>query len=230
MKKEIKKSIQQIPAKELREFVVQQIGKDKKFQAAFLKHFEDYFTEKESGDAYIEQVEDAFWNATIDDDKVSFSAQRHLSDEIYDVVEKVRKFISIGNPEPAIETGFAIITNGIDLINHNNDSYGYLGTIMRLGLELLHDVAKLELDDECRELFQDYCEDCLKSGTFSGWDWNIDIYECMIALLQTPKEARKLIKRIECDECLAKDYNIDRRMKLILRLTEKAEDKKAAHG
>ena len=70
MKKEIKKSIQQIPAKELREFVVQQIGKDKKFQAAFLKHFEDYFTEKESGDAYIEQVEDAFCTTYEDGTKV----------------------------------------------------------------------------------------------------------------------------------------------------------------
>ncbi|WP_288576680.1 hypothetical protein [uncultured Prevotella sp.] len=230
MKKEIKKVIQQIPVKELREFVMQQIGEDPKNQIAFLRYFDDYFTEKESGDIYVEQVEDAFWNATIEDGRLSFSAQSHLSDEIYDVVEKVRKFISIGNPEPAIETGFSIITNGIDLISHNNDSYGYLGTIMRLGLELLHDVAKLELDDECRELFQDYCEDCLKSGTFSGWDWNIDIYEYMIALLQTPKEARKLIKRIECDECLAKDHNIDRRLKLILRLAEKAEDKEAAHG
>ena len=85
MKKDIKKSIQQIPAKELREFVVQQIGKDKDFQAAFLEHFDDYFTEKESGDAYIEQVEDAFWNATIEDDWVNFTAQSRLSNEIYDI-------------------------------------------------------------------------------------------------------------------------------------------------
>ncbi len=125
MKKEIKKVIQQIPVKELREFVMQQIGEDPKNQIAFLRYFDDYFTEKESGDIYVEQVEDAFWNATIEDGRLSFSAQSHLSDEIYDVVEKVRKFISIGNPEPAIETGFSIITNGIDLISHNNDSYGY---------------------------------------------------------------------------------------------------------
>ena len=54
------------------------------------------------------------------------------------------------------------------------------------------------------------------------------IDECLIALLQTPKEARKLIKRIESDEYLAKDYNTDRRMKLILQLTEKADSKEAA--
>ena len=230
MKKEIKKVIQQIPVKELREFVMQQIGENPQNQIAFLRYFDDYFTEKKSGDLYVEQVEDAFWNAAIEDDRVSFSAQSRLSSEIYDVVEKVHKLIPRGNPEPAIETGFTIIKNGIDLINHNNDSFGYLGTIMRFGLELLHDVAKLELDDKCRELFRDYCEDCLKSGIFSGWDWNIDIYECLIALLQIPKEAKKLIKRIECDECLSKDYNIDRRKKLFLRLTEKAEDKEAAHG
>ena len=225
---DIKKTIQQIPVKELREFVEVQTGKNQKFQAAFLKHFEDFFVEKESGDAYVEQVQDAFWDATLEGDWVNFSAQSRLSSEIYDVVETARKFIARGNPEPAIEIGFTIIENGIDLINHNDDSCGYLGTIMRLGLELLHDVSKLELDDDCRELFQDYCEDCLKKKILSGWDWDFDIYECLIALLQTPKEARKLIKRIESDEYLAKDYNAERRMKLILRLTEKADGKEAA--
>ena len=58
---DIKKAIQQIPVKELREFVEVQIGKNQKFQAAFLKHFEDFFVEKESGDAYVEQVQDAFY-------------------------------------------------------------------------------------------------------------------------------------------------------------------------
>ena len=50
---DIKKAIQQIPVKELREFVEVQTGKNQKFQAAFLKHFEDFFVEKESGDAII---------------------------------------------------------------------------------------------------------------------------------------------------------------------------------
>ena len=47
---DIKKAIQQIPVKELREFVEVQTEKNQKFQAAFLKHFEDFFVEKESGD------------------------------------------------------------------------------------------------------------------------------------------------------------------------------------
>jgi len=181
-----------------------------------------------SGDDYVEQVQDAFWDATLEGDWVNFRAQSSLSSEIYDAVESARKFMEKGNPEPAIEIGFAIIENDIDLINHNDDSCGYLGTIMRYGLELLHDASKLELDDDNRELFQDYCEDCLKKIILSGWDWDFDIYECLISLLQTPKEAKQLIKRIEKDESLAKEYNTDRRMKLIYQLTEKAEGKEAA--
>ena len=226
--KDIKKTIGQIPVKELREFVEVQIDKNQKFQAAFLKHFEDYFLANESGDAYVEQVQDAFWDATLEGDWVNFSAQSRLCSEIYDAVESARKFMAKGNPEPAIEIGFAIIENDIDLINHNDDSCGYLGTIMRLGLELLHDASKLELDDDNRELFQDYCEDCLKKRILGGWDWTFDIYECLLSLLQTPKEAKQLVKRIEKDGSLAKDYNADRRMKLIYQLTEKAEGKETA--
>lgn len=158
-----------------------------------------------TGDDYVEQVQDAFWDATLEGDWVNFSAQSRLSSEIYDAVESARKFMAKGNPEPAIEIGFAIIENDIGLINHNDDSCGYLGTIMRLGLELLHDVSKLELDDDNRELFQDYCEDCLKKRILSGWDWDFDIYECLISLLQTPKETKQLIKRIEKDGSLARD-------------------------
>ena len=39
MKKEIKKVIQQIPVKELREFVMQQIGENPQNQIAFLRYF-----------------------------------------------------------------------------------------------------------------------------------------------------------------------------------------------
>ena len=80
------------------------------------------FVEKESGDAYVEQVQDAFWDATLEGDWVNFSAQSRLSSEIYDVVETARKFMARGNPEPAIEIGFTIIENDIDLINHNDDT------------------------------------------------------------------------------------------------------------
>jgi len=114
--KDIKKTIGQIPVKELREFVEVQIDKNQKFQAAFLKHFEDYCLANESGDAYVEQVQDAFLDATLEGDWLNFSAQSRLSSEIYDAVESARKFMAKGNPEPAIEMGFAIIENNIDLI------------------------------------------------------------------------------------------------------------------
>ena len=99
---DIKTALEQIPVKELQEFVEQQISKNQKFQAAFLKHFGDYFLANESGDAYIEQVQDAFWEATMEGDWVNFSAQSRLSSEIYDAVESARKFMSKGNQVNAI--------------------------------------------------------------------------------------------------------------------------------
>lgn len=125
-----------------------------------------------SGDAYIEQVEDAFWNATIEDDWVNFTAQSRLSNEIYDILKKIRKFITKGNSGPAIEIGFTIITNGIDLINHNDDSCGYLGTIMRLGLHekqllpyhrneiiecYVHYIYKLMENSRGRDTYREIC-------------------------------------------------------------------------
>ena len=63
-----------------------------------MKKNSDIKKTNESGDAYVEQVQDAFWDATLEGDWVNFSAQSRLSSEIYDAVESAWKRVTQSLP------------------------------------------------------------------------------------------------------------------------------------
>lgn len=184
---------------------------------------------RESGEIYLERVEDAFWEAACEGDWVNFRSQSRLSGEIYDVVERTRKLIAKGKYEPAIEIAFAIMRNGVELVNHNDDSYGYLGSIMRYGTELLNKLVSEQLDEDCRELFEDECWECIDKKLFYGWDWHADMYGYLAHLAESPADCKKIVERLEKDPKFQSDFYKDRLHTITLQLKEKSDGSKAAH-
>ena len=179
-------------------------------------------------DYFLDQIDDAYWDAEESGDRINFHAQSQLSSKLDDVLAVAYKSVKKGNFEPAIDAGFQILRRNIEVINHNDDSYGYLGGIMHDALRLLRYIAGQDLDDDSRELFIDSCEKSLKDKIFDGWDWFIDVYEFLVMLAQTPEECRQLIRRIKKDERLSKDYYVESQMKFIHKLIEKSEGEEAA--
>ena len=179
-------------------------------------------------DYYLDQIDDAYWDAEESGDWINFHAQSQLSSKLDDVLDAAYKSVKRGNFEPAIDAGFQILRRNIEVINHNDDSYGYLGGIMHEALRLLRNIAGQDLDDDSRELFIESCEKCLKDKIFDGWDWFIDVYDFLVMLAQTPEECRQLIRRIRKDERLSKDCYVESQMKFIHKLIEKSEDEEAA--
>ena len=157
-----------------------------------------------------------------------FMRRVQLSSKLDDVLDAAYKSVKKGNFEPAIDAGFEIIRRNVEVINHTDDSYGYLGGIMLDAFRLLRLIAGQNLDDDSRELFIDSCEKSLKDKIFDGWDWFIDVYEFLVMLAQTPEECRQLIRRIKKDERLSKDYYVESQMKFIHKLIEKSEGEEAA--
>lgn len=179
-------------------------------------------------DYYLDQIDDAYWDAEESGDWINFHAQSQLSSKLDDVLDAAYKSVKRGNFEPAIDAGFQILRRNIEVINHNDDSYGYLGGIMHEALRLLRNIAGQDLDDDSRELFIESCEKCLKDKIFDGWDWFIDVYDFLVMLAQTPEECRQLIRRIRKDERLSKDCYVESQMKFIHMLIEKSEGEEAA--
>lgn len=177
---------------------------------------------------FIDQIDDAYLDAEESGKWVDFQAQHRLSSRIDDVLDAAYKSIKSGNFEPAIEVGFEVLRRNIMLINHNDDSCGYLGGIMNEAMHLLHDIAEHDLDDGSREFFVGCCRKCLNDKNYTGWGLHLDFYELLVALAHTPNECRQLIKEIEKDKRLNDDYDAQYQLKYVHKLTEKSEGKEAA--
>ena len=176
----------------------------------------------------VDQIGDAFLDAEKSGKWVDYQAQRRLSSRIDGVLDVAYQSVKNGNFEPAIVAGFEILRRNIKLINHNDDSCGYLGGILNETMSMLHDIAGQDLDDDCREFFVECCRKRLYDKTFTGWGLHIDFYELLVALAHTPVECRQLIKEVEKDKRLSDNYEVQYQLKFIHKLIEKSEDKEAA--
>lgn len=119
--------------------------------------------------------------------------------------------------------------NGVELVNYNDDSYGYLGSNMRDGKGLLDKLASENLDKDCRELFVDECWNCIDKKLFYGWNWHADMYDYLARLAETPADCKKIIKQMEKDPKFQNDFYKNRLLSIALQLKEKSEGTKAAH-
>ena len=176
----------------------------------------------------VDQIGDAYLDAEKSGKWVDYQAQRRLSSRIDGVLDVAYQSVKNGNFEPAIVAGFEILRRNIKLINHNDDSFGYLGGILNETMSMLHDIAGQDLDDDSREFFMECCRKRLYDKTFTGWGLHIDFYELLVALAHTPVECRQLIKEVEKDKRLSDNYEVQYQLKFIHKLIEKSEDKEAA--
>ena len=94
----------------------------------------------------VEQIGDAYLDAEKSGKWVDYQAQRRLSTRIDGVLDAAYQSMKNGNFEPAIVAGFEILRRNIKLINHNDDSCGYLGGFLNEAMRLLQDTAEQDLN------------------------------------------------------------------------------------
>lgn len=231
-KNSVKDVLKQIPEKDLRKFVAKELGIQEMLDD-FMKEFKDYFLKGDTAEAYTSQIFSAFLDADEEYGYIPFSAQSKLLRVVSDAAEAAIKFREKGNYEAAIDICFTILENGIDAINHSDDSMGYLGSIMSEGIQGLHALADIgisKLDDYSRELFIEKCWECVEDNTFDGWDWHTDMYGFLISLAKEDYEYEDIIKSLDKDDYLKKDYHQDTLQKLKRELVAKWKGADAAHN
>ncbi len=204
-KTDIVNVLEHLSEQELRVFVKKQLAKNGDLKAAFTKEFQKYFIKKASADTYIGQVIDAFIEADEDYGYITFKNAAHLSSEIYEVMEAAQAFRRNQNYEADIDICFTVLENGIEAVNHNDDSYGYLGDIMDSAFEELDALVKCSLDEDSRLSFFDYCCEYIEDETFDGWDWHCKLYRYLVALARDEEEYEQVSAMLDKDKNLQKD-------------------------
>lgn len=230
-KNSVKDVLKQIPEKELRKFVAKELEIQEVLDD-FMSDFKDYFLQGDSGEAYINQIDSAFIDAEEDYGYINFSQQSKLLGIVSEAVEAAASFREKGNYEAAIDICFTILENGIEAINHSDDSMGYLGSIMDEGMQALYTLADSDvctLDEDSRWTFMDRCWTCIEENTFEGWDWHTEMYDFLISLANDDGEYENIMESLEKDECFKNDYRKREQLQMKRRLLEKWKGSEAAH-
>lgn len=228
----VKDVLKQVSEKELRDFVGKQLGNQEMLDS-FMTEFKKYFMQGDSADAYVSQLINAFLDAKDDDeDWITFSRQSHLASTVSEIAEAAVELRNAGNYEGAIDIFFTILEYGIDCINHNDDSMGYLGGIMDEGIQGLYALADPKictLDEDGRKTFLNRCWNCIKANTFKGWDWHTDMYDLLIALANCEEEYEHVMDCLDADESFNDDWGKRRQLLLKRQLLRKWKGADSAH-
>lgn len=201
-KSDLENVLEQLSEQELRIFVKKQLVENNDLKAAFTKDFQKFFIKKASADTYITQVIDAFMDADEDCGYITFRSAAHLSSEIYEVMEAALEFRKSQHYEADVEICFTVLEYGIEAVNNNDDSYGYLGGIMERAYEELDALSKCQLDEDSRLCFFDYCCEYVEDGTLDGWDWHSKLYEYLVALAKDEDEYGQVMNLLDKDKNL----------------------------
>ena len=230
-KNTVKDVLKQIPEKDLRKFVAKELEIQEVLDD-FMSEFKNYFLQGDSGEAYINQIDCAFIDAEGDYGYISFSQQSKLLSVVSDAAEAAAMFRENGNYEAAIDICFTILENGIDAINHSDDSMGYLGSIMDEGMQGLYALADPDvcvLDEDSRLSFMDRCWSSIEENTFDGWDWHTQMYDFLITLANDEEEYENIVECLDGDECFKREYHKREQLQMKRRLLEKWKGAEAAH-
>lgn len=230
-KNAVKDVLKQIPEKELRKFVEKELGIQKVLDD-FMSEFKKYFMKVDTGEAYVSQIDRAFIDAQEDFGYIDFHNQSKLLRAVTEAAEAAGEFREKGNCEAAIDICFTILENGIEAINHSDDSMGYLGSIMDEGMQGLYALADpdvCQLDEDSRWLFMDRCWTCVEEDIFGGWDWHAEMYEFLITLANCEDEYENIMESLDNDEYFSKDYYKEKQVQMKQALIQKWKGEDAAH-
>lgn len=228
----VKDVLKRIPEKELRTFVGKQLSNQEVLDD-FMTEFKTYFMQGDSAEAYVSQLINAFLDAEdSDEDWMNLSRQSHLASTVREIAEAATELRDAGNYEGAIDIFFTILEYGIDCVNHNDDSMGYLGGIMDKGIQGLHALADTKvctLDEDSRESFMDRCWSHIAENTFDGWDWLEEMYEFLITLANCEDEYEDIMENLDEDDYFKSEWNQKRQLELKGELLLKWKGKEAVH-
>lgn len=230
-KNSVKDVLKQIPEKDLRKFVAKELEIQEVLDD-FMSEFKNYFLQGDSGEAYINQIDSAFIDAEEDYGYINFSQQSKLLSVVSDAAEAAATFRKNGNYKAAIDICFTILENGIDTINHSDDSMGYLGSIMDEGMQGLYALADPDvctLDEDSRISLMDRCWSSIEENTFDGWDWHTQMYDFLITLANDNDEYETIMECLDEDKCFKREYHKHEQLQMKHRLLEKWKGAEAAH-
>lgn len=201
---QLEELLAEIPADELKAFVLEQALNNSHFrrllQATFIRP-----EDKESKAFYRKQIK-TILRVAKDDGFINRPAMRAVNQQIIPLLNLAHE----GAQKKDFSSSFLICTVVLEemtkAFNFADDSNGDLGDLIRFALAILKDISQAELSAKTRKAFFKYCLATFKKESFKGWDWHFNLLEYASELFATKKDAQVLMDLL--DEASYEGYQL----------------------
>jgi hypothetical protein len=100
----------------------------------------------------------------------------------YELLDRAERLVESGSWETIIDISQAVIEEMIPALEYIDDSYGEIGGAIDQATELLHEAAKVSLDEDLQRRFFNWCMESVQSGTYEDWDTQEDLMTILLIL------------------------------------------------
>lgn len=201
-KSDISDVLGKISHQKLKDFVLKQTTVNKDFKQVFLMNFVS-LTGENTSQFYHKQIGDIFRSGKDRYGFIEYYAMRNVGKKLLPYIDEANKYLDGQDFRTAFHIAVALLEKSVQATESCDDSDGYITILTDGCFDIFDSIVRVELHEDFRKEFLQYCLDTYDSNKFSGWDWHVSILIITLNLIKDKKEADEVLIKI------TEDYNED---------------------
>lgn len=214
-----------IPREDLINFCRDLALKDKQYRRKLMRAFV-HLNQQESKAFYAGQVRDILQASTGEFGVIGWNDVHSVANQINEFLDTAEKQAGSEHYKSAWFICFAVMEELIKELDYVDDSDGYIGDRIYRASEIIRSMASKSLPEPVRKQLFDECFSAIGEGTFSGWDWNLDMLEVLAKLYKTEEEAEHILGLV--GHAPLSDYELKQAQRIQLQIIEDFKGKEEA--
>lgn len=225
---QMEKLLKQLSHDELKAFVRERCSADKNFKHLFVaKHISSLYAESKG--LYAKQLKLLVKGYIGRHGFVEYREATKLGREVYGMLEEARAVLKKGKQQQALYMAEAVVEEMTTILDCSDDSDGEIGGCISESIDLLEELAGLDLSKKLHEELFCWLMDSFEKGLLKGWDGHFDLIEVAISLMDAKQEEERVKKALAAIKPTGDswDWNYKQAQNLTLELIRKTEGEEA---
>lgn len=183
----------------------------RKLMAAFV-----HLNQQESKSFYARQVQAILHAASGEYGFIGWDEVPTVAYQVDELLDTAEKQAGNEHHKSALFICFAVMEELAEALEYVDDSNGDISGCVYRASKIIHAIASESLPEPIRKQLFDECFFAFSEGTFSGWDWNLDMLEALAMLYETEEEAEQILRLIEY--AVLSDYEHEKAQRIQLQI------------
>ncbi|CAN5407228.1 hypothetical protein BH09BAC1_BH09BAC1_13170 [soil metagenome] len=189
--------LERIPPLQLKEFLTEQINKNKDFKASFMLRFTNYLVDETKQQSHYQTIIKQQIKAATKQGYIDYHAVKPLANKLSELLRLAEQAIASQNYNQVLAIALPVIVECSNLLYEIEDSNGRIGDTIAQAIELLSQLTTKELEKEIRLKVIEECLKLANTKTLSDWSYPTDLLDTAATLVSTDEEDVMVTKAIE---------------------------------